>query len=795
MTEQFVNKAIYLLQSACLATDTTLTLQGVMGLPTVAGSTFRLRMVSEILEVTGVNPNTNQIVVVRGTENTVAYGQPVGTPLVPILTSAGLQNFAAGIQASPPQFADQLSSYSPFSIATRQFLMVDGYAATDDGGGGTFVWNPEDTRTADNGTIFQVSGVSTGRWNRVFEGHVLNIQWFGANTSAADNTTAINNCLASCGPNGGNSGRRPYVPTGTWNYTGTLLCPPGVIIIGDGVRSSILNKTTIGHCVESLGTVNVPGAGGPVGATQLALQGAYSLPTFSGGVFTGSGVWAANVTYTPGQRMSPTRLSPILLECVTGGTSGNYEPIGTLYYNNGYSSSPAPTITLTGTPIADDLIDIEIVSGGLLGSATFQVYVNGVASGSVTATASAVSIANGYTANFAAGSYTTGAQYTAPSFRWSLSTAENIPDGSGTLVWKPVNAGAGWHDLANSPWLDYVVINNCCVGVALDQSEDATFHEVNVGGTCEVSYWLANGSEMAPDAPTLSTLDTTNVIRWRGGSIAGLLGIVDSGGAERSAIGVNMSTGAPTFLCGVLGFEFLGCYYEQAGAIGLAGGSAAIYRMCPTTLFSRQPDADPNVISASGCFLHSGVGYIAEGYSPTIFGQSAGSGALEVASSYWDTTQDSAIHGADKLRVIWRYSNVGAGDVPILDVQGANQLIEQAPTQAYVTNGSSPYSALSSDDVILCDNSSTGAVITIELPASPAVDETHTVKWWKSQSPAAGSVTVSGNGNDIEAWSGSTGSTSATTGSTSITQLGGEGTWKWVGAIGLVNVNSWVLVN
>ena len=115
-------------------------------------------------------------------------------------------------------------------------------------------------------------------------------------------------------------------------------------------------------------------------------------------------------------------------------------------------------------------------------------------------------------------------------------------------------------------------------------------------------------------------------------------------------------------------------------------------------------------------------------------------------------------------------------------------------SHAYVTNASSPYQIQATDDLVLGDNSSSGAVIAAKMPAAPTPGERHTAKWWKSQSPVAGSMTVDGNGNQIESWSASNGNTSL--GATaSITLIGGEATWEWMTTIGGNAVNAWVQVS
>ena len=66
---------------------------------------------------------------------------------------------------------------------------VGGYYADGDGGGGDFYWDAVSVETDNGGTIFQVTGTTTGRWKRIYSGSV-NVKWFGAKGDGATNDTA-----------------------------------------------------------------------------------------------------------------------------------------------------------------------------------------------------------------------------------------------------------------------------------------------------------------------------------------------------------------------------------------------------------------------------------------------------------------------------------------------------------------------------------------------------------------------------------------------------------------------------
>src|SRR5215472_8853172 len=86
-----------------------------------------------------------------------------------------------------------LSSTVPDSA--EAVLIINGYNAEGDGGQGVAFWNSSDTTAADGGTVASVTGISTGRWNRIHQG-ILDVRWFGAGCNGTDDTSAVQDTTA-----------------------------------------------------------------------------------------------------------------------------------------------------------------------------------------------------------------------------------------------------------------------------------------------------------------------------------------------------------------------------------------------------------------------------------------------------------------------------------------------------------------------------------------------------------------------------------------------------------------------
>lgn len=108
---------------------------------------------------------------------------------------------------------------------------VLGYYTKGDGGDGTFYWDSTSTESDNGGTIIQATGITTGRWKRVYSGAV-NIKWFGAKGDGiSDDTVAIQTALNFT------SIKKQILFMGASKYvvTDTINIPEGGQILGESL--------------------------------------------------------------------------------------------------------------------------------------------------------------------------------------------------------------------------------------------------------------------------------------------------------------------------------------------------------------------------------------------------------------------------------------------------------------------------------------------------------------------------------------------------------------------------------
>ena len=116
-----------------------------------------------------------------------------------------------------------------------QIAYLKGYYAVGDGGGGEVYWDATSTETPDNGMIFQVTGVTTGRWKRPDKGFI-DVQWYGIQASV-DNQAKIQAALDYAATNV----LSLYFSAGTYTIASGMTTSANILIFGAGVRETIID--------------------------------------------------------------------------------------------------------------------------------------------------------------------------------------------------------------------------------------------------------------------------------------------------------------------------------------------------------------------------------------------------------------------------------------------------------------------------------------------------------------------------------------------------------------------------
>lgn len=127
---------------------------------------------------------------------------------------------------------------------------VGGYSAVNDGGQGSFAYNPTSVEADNDGTI--LDPVGPGRLIRIFSGPI-DVRWFGAKgNDAADDRAAIQAAIDYQA----SSGKEVLIPEGTYRVGAELVITnQGFIIRGEGEKTIIrltgVNQATIRYSPSS----------------------------------------------------------------------------------------------------------------------------------------------------------------------------------------------------------------------------------------------------------------------------------------------------------------------------------------------------------------------------------------------------------------------------------------------------------------------------------------------------------------------------------------------------------------
>lgn len=153
-----------------------------------------------------------------------------------------------------------------------QPMQLKGYYTAGDGGGGEFYWDATSTETDNGGTIIQATGITTGRWKRLYSGDLEPIMFGAKYDGTTDDTAAHAAAIAT--------GEHVKLNSGSTVISETLVVPARQNFYGDGWNTVIvpatsgtwLNNFVISYnsTDASTWTVSTPGMpGGVIGKFRI----------------------------------------------------------------------------------------------------------------------------------------------------------------------------------------------------------------------------------------------------------------------------------------------------------------------------------------------------------------------------------------------------------------------------------------------------------------------------------------------------------------------------------------------
>jgi hypothetical protein len=147
------------------------------------------------------------------------------------------------------------------SQTANSYVLVTGYYANDDGGGGLYTLNPNDTTSVDNGGSIIVAN-DGGRWYLNQQGPQTVIQFGAKGDGVTNDTTAIQNCINA------NVGNKIIIPAGrnylcagitlsgpTYNNT-TIQCD-GTLLLQPDDDNSTFGGAWVGILLENCSNINL----------------------------------------------------------------------------------------------------------------------------------------------------------------------------------------------------------------------------------------------------------------------------------------------------------------------------------------------------------------------------------------------------------------------------------------------------------------------------------------------------------------------------------------------------------
>lgn len=130
-----------------------------------------------------------------------------------------------GVKGIKTYVVDTIADMTALTIEDQNAsILVKGYYAAGDGGGGTFYWEYSSRAIENGGTAFKNDAGTKGRFVRIYDLENINLKWFGAKGDGqADDTQAFVEALKILP----NLGGTITIPNGIYNISST-------ITVGDG---------------------------------------------------------------------------------------------------------------------------------------------------------------------------------------------------------------------------------------------------------------------------------------------------------------------------------------------------------------------------------------------------------------------------------------------------------------------------------------------------------------------------------------------------------------------------------
>jgi hypothetical protein len=158
-------------------------------------------------------------------------------------------------------------------VTTNATVEVRGYYEPGDGGGGVFYYGP--FQATNRGMVFQ-AGSASFVWNRLADGSVINVKWFGAKgDGVTDDTAALDSARDWAQNSARTSGVSTalYLPRGNYLHSGNFTVAGQIKLKGDGLETSGAgNGTTIVCTGDNTPAVSVSGQGFGIEDLEIRYQ-------------------------------------------------------------------------------------------------------------------------------------------------------------------------------------------------------------------------------------------------------------------------------------------------------------------------------------------------------------------------------------------------------------------------------------------------------------------------------------------------------------------------------------------